>query len=131
MQSVVSETTLAVVREQLKQLEQQADALRSGLDEMGVLLTWAAERSIPPSALQKVAVTDEEIADNRHWNGELLPDELVRLFLQAHTLATRLKYLVPPDQKQTVISAVVETFLKMAEAQHLQVPVEMEVTIGD
>lgn len=127
--------TQAVVLNQLKarieQLEQQADALRSGLDEIAVLLTWTSERSIPPSELDKIAVGDEQVTVARHWDGQVVPGELARLFLQAHALATRLKRIVPPEEKQAVVNAVVETFRKKAEAQHLKVPVEMESTIGD
>ncbi len=119
------------LKERIEQLEHQADALRSGLDEIAVLLAWTTERSIPPSALQKIAISDEQIIVHRQWDGTSLSDELVRLFLQAHTLATRLKYLVPHEQKQAVVQAVIETFRQLAEAQQLQVPVEMEITIGD
>jgi len=71
----------------------------------------------------------------RFFSGEsgerTLYDELVRLFLQAHTLATRLKYLVPRDEKSEVVQAVVVAFRQMADALNLKPPIEMEVTIGD
>lgn len=122
---------LSELRGRIEQLEQQADALRSGLDEIVTLLEWATQRSIPASALLKIPVTPQEIAAQRSWDGQTLPDELVRLYLQAHTLATRLKYLVPSSEKQAIVNAVVETFHKMAEAQQFSIPVEMEVTVGD
>src|SRR5438128_11699467 len=119
------------LKARIEQLERQADSLRSGLDELAVLFTWTSERAIPAGALQKVALSDEQVAAQRQWDGALLPEELVRLFLQAHTLATRLKYLVPVEEKQALIGAVVAAFRQAVAARHFQAPLEMELTIGD
>jgi hypothetical protein len=119
------------LKARIEQLERRADSLRSGLDEIAVLFTWTSERAIPADALQKVAMSDEQVAAHRQWDGALLSDELVRLFLQAHTLATRLKYLVPVEEKQALIGAVVAAFRQAVAARHLKAPVEMEVSIGD
>ena len=130
-QTKAQERVLNQLKVRIEQLEQQADALRSGLDEIAVLLEWTAEHSIPASALERIMIGDEQVVAARQWDSEQVPDELARLFLQAHTLATRLKQAVPPEEKQAIVSAVVETFRQVAESEHLQVPVEMEVTIGD
>ncbi len=119
------------LKTRIEQLEQQADALRSGLDDIALLLSWTMERAVPSSALQRVPISEDQIAVHRQWDGQMVPAELARLFLQAHTVAARLKHLVPAEDKDAAISAVVDTFRRIAEEQHLQVPVAMEVTIGD
>jgi len=115
----------------LEQLERQADALRSGLDDIALLFTWTMERAIPADVLYRVAITDEQIAAHRDWDDQLVPVELARLFLQAHTVATRLKNLAPRDEKDAAIAAVVQAFQRVAQERQWQVPVTMEVTIGD
>jgi len=115
----------------LEQLERQADALRSGLDDVALLFAWTMERAIPFDAFQRVIIADEQIAAHRQWNGQTVSVELARLFLQAHTIATRLKHAAPREDKDAVVAAVVKTFRHMAAERHFQAPIEMEVTIGD
>jgi hypothetical protein len=124
-------TVVNELKARLEQLEQQADALRSGLDDIALLFTWTMDRSISSSILQKILIGEEQVAAQRQWDGQTVPVEVARLFLQAHTVATRLKHLVPREDKEAAVKAVVETFRQIAQEQHWQVPVEMEVTIGD
>jgi hypothetical protein len=119
------------LKARIEQLERQADALRSGLDDVALLLSWTMERSVASNVLRRVPITEEQAIAYREWDGETVPLELARLFLQAHTVATRLKHLVPEQDKAAAVEAVVATFRQMAAEQHIQVPVQMEVTIGD
>jgi hypothetical protein len=109
----------------------QTNTLRTNLDDVMIPLNWAVERTIPARAIETILVNSAEIARAREWDDVTVPEGLARLFLQAHILATRLKQLVPTNEKHAVIESVAETFHQIAEREHFQIPLEMDVTLGD
>ncbi|MFQ6015254.1 MAG: hypothetical protein ACE5NP_07415 [Anaerolineae bacterium] len=130
-QSVALDTTLEAIREQAKRLEQEAAALRAGLDEIAILLAWTLEHSVSPSALQKVPVTDAELAQYRVMLTEDYPDDLLRLTIKAQKVASQFKRALPLKERQAAIDALIAAFNAVAEAEHLAIPDELEAAIGD
>ncbi len=112
-------------------LEQEAAALRSDLDEMAVLLSWQTTQTIPPDTLQKIGVSEAEVADYRKMVGAQFPDAVLRLALQAQKAATRLKQSVRPAEREAAIRAIIDTLSQAVMALGLTVPAELEAMIGD
>ena len=131
VRQISPETTLTVVREQLKQLEQQADALRSGLDEISILLAWTLEHSVSASALQKVTVTERELAEYQAMLTEKYPDSILRLVIQAQKVASQFKRSLPPEDRNLAIRALHAAFDSAATSENLSIPDELEAVIGD
>jgi len=125
------EATLDLVRERALRLEQESAALRAELDQVAIQLGWQSTRSVPPRTLQKIAVSESEIAQYRKLTGAQFPDVLLRLTLQAQKAATRLKQSVRPDEREMAMRAVMESFQQVAASLGLTIPDELEAAIGD
>jgi hypothetical protein len=124
-------TVLSELKTRVQQLEQQSNTLRANLDDVMVLLDWAVENKIPVRAIETISVSPADIAATQQWDNVIVPEELARLFLQAHSLAARLKQIVPANEKQAVVESVAETFRQIASRKNLQIPLAMDVTLGD
>ena len=131
VRSATLEITLDAMRERATRLEQEAVALRAGLDEVALLLVWEREHTISPAALQKIAVSDAEVSDYRKMMRGQFPDTVLRLVLQAQKAATRLKQSVRSEDREAAISAVIDSLKQAAATLGLIIPVELEVVIGD
>lgn len=131
VRSAALETTLDAIRERAIRLEQEAVALRADLDEVAILLSWEADHSISPAALQKVAVSDAELSDYRRMMDGQFPDAVLRLILQAQKAATRLKQSLRAEEREAAIGAVINSLKQAAASLGLTIPVELEVVIGD
>ena len=131
VQQTAPATTLAAVREQLRQLEQQADALRSGLDEINVLLTWSMEHSVSPSAIRKITVSEKELAQYRAMLTEKYPDAALRLVIQAQKATSQFKRSLPPDERQAALRALAVAFDAVAQSENLTIPDELRAVISD
>jgi hypothetical protein len=114
------EATLDLVRERALRLEQESAALCAELDQVAIQL-----------GLQKIAVSETEIASYRKLTGAQFPDTLLRLALQAQKAATRLKQSVQPEEREIAIRAVLTAFQQVAASLGLTLPDELEAAIGD
>jgi len=125
------ETTLDLMRERVIRLEQESAALRADLDEIAVELSWQADQAVSPHTLQKIAVSESEIVGYRKLIGAQFPDAVLRLTLQAHKAATRLKQSVHAEERQAALGAVMAAFHQAATSLRLTIPDELEAAIGD
>ena len=131
VQQITPEKTLTVVREQLRQLEQQADALRAGLDEISILLSWTLDHSVSPAALHKVPVTERELAQYQAMLTEKYPDPVLRLVIQAQKVVSQFKRSLPLEDRKLAIQALRAAFRSAATSENLTIPNELEAVIGD
>jgi hypothetical protein len=125
------EATLDLVRERALRLEQESAALCAELDQVAIQLGWQSTRSVSPRTLQKIAVSETEIASYRKLTSAQFPDTLLRLALQAQKAATRLKQSVQPEEREIAIRAVLTAFQQVAASLGLTLPDELEAAIGD
>jgi hypothetical protein len=127
----ILEISLNSMRERTVRLEQEAAALRSALDEMALLVSWQASRSVSADTLQKIAVSENEVASYRRLVDGQFPDPVLRLALQAQKAATHLKRSVPPVEREAAVDAIIDALHQAAAALNLTIPDELEATIGD
>ncbi|MCL4395722.1 MAG: hypothetical protein M1482_13125, partial [Chloroflexi bacterium] len=81
-----------------------------GLDEISILLAWALEHSVSPTALQKVTVTERELAEYQAMLTERYPDPILRLVIRAQKVASQFKHSLPPKDRQLAIQALFAAF---------------------
>jgi hypothetical protein len=131
VQPVSIETTFNAMRERAVRLEHEAAALRSDLDEMSIQVMWQTQHAVTSEALQRVSVSDDDLATyQRHYSAPL-SRPVLRLVLQAHTAATRLKLALPTAERSAAIDAVRGALEQAAAQAGLVIPEELEAMIGD
>lgn len=131
VQPVSIETTFNAMRERAARLEREAAALRSDLDEMSILMMWQTQHSVTPEALQRVNVSDDDLAAYQRHYGAPLSRPVLRLVLQAHMAATRLKLSLSVSERAAAINAVRGALEQAAAQQGLIIPEELEAIVGD
>ena len=131
VQSISIEATFNAMRERAVRLEREAAVLRSDLDEMSILMMWQTQHSVTPEALQRVSVSDDDLAAYQRHYGTPLSRAVLRLVLQAHAAATRLKLSLSGSERVAAINAVRDALEQAAVRQGLIIPEELEAIVGD
>jgi hypothetical protein len=131
IQPVSIETTFNAMRERAVRLEREAAALRSDLDDMSILVMWQTQHAVTVEALQRVSVTDDDLTAYQRHYGAPLSRPVLRLVLQAHTAATRLKLSLPVSERAAAINAVRSALEQAAAQADLTIPEELEAMVGD
>lgn len=113
-----------VVREELERLGQ--------IDPFAALLAeWEARRAISTATLQRVPVGAGELERYQASLAGKHDERLLRLVLQAHKAATRLKQTTPLAERQAAITAIIAALRSSAAALGLELPPELEAIVGD
>lgn len=113
-----------VVREEPERLGQ--------IDPFAALLAeWEMRRAISTATLQRVPVGGGELERYQASLGGQHDERLLRLVLQAHKAATRLKQTTPLAERQAAIAFIIAALRSAASALGLELPPELEAVVGD
>ncbi|MCW5852855.1 MAG: hypothetical protein KIT87_22475 [Anaerolineae bacterium] len=124
-------TTIETLRDRVRHLEAETMALRSDLDLMLVWANWEAKKTVSPEAIRAVVVPQAEVEDYGRFLSGQFSEDVLRLTLQAHKVASFLKQRVRREEEGAAITAVVEAAVQIAAESGFELPIEMEAVIGD